>query len=170
MVDGERPVLVRLAGRADLEYVMTTERLPGYDVLVAQWTREQHLEALGRADVRYLIGLDAAGERAGFAILEQIDDRHAGAKLKRIAVSNPGHGFGRPFLNEVIGWVFGTTTAERLWLDVFTYNERARHVYRTAGFQDDGLLRQAYVLPTGERVDRTLMSILRGEWDARCAR
>jgi ribosomal protein S18 acetylase RimI-like enzyme len=158
-----RPVL-RTVGAADLDFVMATERLPGYDELVAQWTREAHLAALGLPDTHYLIGgwCDAAPQ--GFAILEQVTDVHLGAKLKRIAVTTPGAGFGRPFLAEVIGWVFANTPAERLWLDVFTYNERARHVYRRAGFREDGLLRQAYVLPDGRRVDRVLMSLLRREW------
>ncbi len=145
---------------------MATERLPGYDVLTARWTREQHLSALGRADTRYLIGGSARAEREGFAIIENINDVDEGAKLKRIAVENPGTGFGGPFLAGVVEWVFASTPAERLWLDVFTYNERARHVYRRAGFREDGLLRQAYVLPSGARADRVIMSVLRSE----CAR
>ena len=155
---------LRLAGPDDLEFVMATERLPGYDVLTAHWTHEQHFAALGRGGTRYLVGCSPRGEREGFAILENIHDPHEGAKLKRIAVRNPGTGFGRPFLEAVIRWVFHSTPAERLWLDVFTYNERARHVYRRAGMREDGLLRQAYVLPSGARADRVIMSLMRSEW------
>jgi diamine N-acetyltransferase len=54
-----------------------------------------------------------------------------------------------------------------VWLDVFTHNERARHVYRSVGFTEDGLLRQAYRLADGTRVDRVLMSVLRAEWLSR---
>ena len=160
---GLQPSL-RLAGPDDLDFIMATERLPGYEVLTARWTLEQHRAALGREDTRYLIGGSPRGEREGFAILEHINDPHEGAKLKRIAVSEPGTGFGGPFLGAVIGWVFASTPAERLWLDVFTYNDRARHVYRRAGMREDGLLRQAYVLPSGVRADRVIMSILKSEW------
>ena len=155
---------LRLGGPADIEYVMATERLPGNEVLTARWTSEQHVQALAREGTRYLIGGSARAAREGFAILENINDPHEGAKLKRIAVSNPGSGFGQPFLAGVIGWVFASTPAERLWLDVFTYNERARHVYRRVGMREDGILRQAYVLPSGVRADRVIMSILRSEW------
>lgn len=159
---GERvdPAL-RIGTAADIDYVMATERLPGNEVLTARWTREQHVAALARPGTRYLIG---GAPPAGFAILENIDDPHEGAKLKRIAVTAPGTGFGQPFLGAIIEWVFASTPVERLWLDVFTYNDRARHVYRRAGMSEDGLLRQAYVLPSGVRADRVIMSILRSEW------
>jgi diamine N-acetyltransferase len=62
--------------------------------------------------------------------------------------------------------VFSTTAVDRLWLDVFTHNDRARHVYARAGLREDGLLRYAYRLPDGTRCDRYLMSILRREWRA----
>ena len=146
---------------------MATERLPGYDTLTARWSRAEHAAALERADNRYLIGLAAAGQPAGFAILERITDPHDGAKLKRVAVAQPGSGFGQPFMRAILAWVFAHTPAPRIWLDVFVYNERARHVYRRVGFRDDGLLRQAYVLPSGERVDRVIMSLLRSEWASR---
>lgn len=159
-------VTVTAAGDDALGFVMATERLPGYERLTAQWNAEEHRAAMARANVRYLLGSRAGAAPEGFAILEQIDDPHQGAKLKRIAVVEPGSGFGRPFLDAIIEWTFTHTAAPRFWLDVFTYNERARHVYRRAGLREDGLLRQAYVLPDGERVDRVIMSLLKSEWSA----
>jgi len=155
---------VRIGTAGDIEFVMALERLPGNDVLTARWSDAEHRAALALPDTRYLIGSGAAGEAEGFAIVERIGDAHEGAKLKRIAVARPGGGFGQPFMAAICRWVFEQTGVERLWLDVFTYNERARHVYRKAGFREDGLLRQAYVLPSGERADRVIMSILRREW------
>ena len=161
------PAVLRLGTAADVDFVMTTERLPGYDELTARWTRDAHLAALAVVDTRYLVGARASGALEGFAIIEQIDNSHEGAKLKRIAVTAPGAGFGQPFLHGALAWLFESTAAPRLWLDVFTHNARARHVYRRAGFSEDGLLRQAYLLPSGQRVDRVIMSILRSEWRRR---
>jgi len=158
---------VRPAHASDVGYIMATERLPGYDVLVASWTADEHALALASPSVAYLVIEAPPGIPAGFAILEGLDDVHHGVKLKRIALSNPGRGLGAAFLAEILAWVFTTTSAGRLWLDVFVANERARRAYRRAGFSEDGLLRQAYVLSSGERVDRVLMSILRGEWQRR---
>jgi diamine N-acetyltransferase len=162
----DRSPPLRPATPADLDFVFATERLPGYEQLTAQWSREEHAAALARPDTRYLVGAPPGGELEGFAILQPLRDPHEGAKLKRICVTRPGGGFGRPFLAAVIDWVFTMTDNDRLWLDVFTHNERARHVYRRAGMRDDGLLRQAYRMPDGSRADRVIMSILRGEWRA----
>jgi RimJ/RimL family protein N-acetyltransferase len=159
-------VLLRDAGPADVDFVVATERLPGYERLTAHWSRAEHEAALAREDTRYLVGGRPGGVLEGFAILQPLRDVHEGAKLKRICVTRPGGGFGRPFLAAVIDWVFSATDNERLWLDVFTYNERARHVYRRAGLREDGLLRHAYRMPDGARVDRCIMSVLRSEWRA----
>ena len=159
-------VLLREATAADLGFVYATERLPGYDRLTACWSLEQHAAALEREDTRYLVGSRPGGALEAFAILQPLADTHEGAKLKRICVTRPGSGLGGPFLAAVIDWVFSSTANERLWLDVFTHNERARHVYRRAGMREDGLLRQAYRMPDGTRADRCIVSILRGEWRA----
>jgi diamine N-acetyltransferase len=146
---------------------MAAERGPGFERLVAQWSEAEHRAALARSDARYLVGHLPGAPPAGFVILEHIGDRHEGVKLKRVAVTSPGTGFGQALLAAVVDWVFENTRDERLWLDVFTYNERARHVYRRLGFVEDGLLRQAYLLPDGTRADRVIMSMLRSEWAAR---
>jgi len=158
--------LLRRATPADLDFVVATERLPGYDLLTARWSPQEHAAALGRADTCYLVGGRPDRKLEGFAILQPLADPHEGAKLKRICVTQPGGGFGQPFLAAVFDWVFTATDNERLWLDVFTHNERARHVYRRAGMREDGLLRHAYRMPDGTRADRCIMSILRSEWRA----
>ena len=159
-------MLLRPATVADLDFVAATERLPGYELLTARWSRAEHATALARDDTRYLVAGRPGGELEGFAILQPLRDPHEGAKLRRICVTQPGSGFGQPLLAAVIDWVFSTTDNERLWLDVFAHNERARHVYRRAGLREDGLLRHAYRMPDGTRADRCILSLLRSEWRA----
>jgi len=142
---------------------MATERLPGFERQVATSTEDEHRARLASSDARYLIGHWPDGPAQGFALLEGVNDLHNGVKLRRIAVTEPGRGFGRPFTAALIDWTFGHTNTARLWLDVFVDNARARHVYHSLGFREDGVLRQAY-LRGDERVDRILMSILRDEW------
>ena len=158
---------IRLATAADVEFIVATERLPGYERLTARWSAAEHQRALASDDTRYLVGAHPGGALEGFAILQPLEPVHEGAKLRRIAVTAPGSGFGRPFLRAIVDWVFTSTACERVWLDVFTHNERACHVYRSLGFRDDGLLRQAYRMPDGTRADRLLMSVLKHEWRGR---
>jgi diamine N-acetyltransferase len=155
---------VRRGRVEDIAFVMTTERRPGYDLMVGRWTEAAHRAALANPAYAYLIGADGAGQSGGFVILRDLDDPHGNVCLKRIAVERPGSGFGTALLRLALCWTFSETPAHRVWLDVLADNARARHVYAAAGFVEEGLLRQAYQLPDGGRIDLVLMSILRPNW------
>lgn len=157
-------VALRPATPQDVEFIVATERLPGYDRLVGRWEADEHHHALTRSDTRYLIGAVPGGPPRGFVILQPHGDVHEGSKIKRIAVETPGEGFGTALLNGAIRWVFANSSVERVWLDVFVHNDRARRAYARVGLREDGLLRQAYRLPDGSLVDRVIMSVLRCEW------
>ena len=53
--------------------------------------------------------------------------------------------------------------AHRLWLDVKPHNERARALYRSEGFVEEGTLRDALYY-NGRFESLVVMSILRPEW------
>jgi RimJ/RimL family protein N-acetyltransferase len=158
------PVRLRPATEADIPFVMATERRPGYDALVGRWDASRHRAEMALPSSAYLIGL-GEGDAKGFAILRDLGDPSGNVALKRIALAEPGRGFGRAFLAAIAAWTFDRPLSHRLWLDVFIDNERARRAYRAAGFREDGLLREAYLRPDGGRVTQVLMSILRTEWD-----
>jgi RimJ/RimL family protein N-acetyltransferase len=143
---------------------MATERLPAYERLIGRWSEARHRAALASGDFAYLIGLDSEGRAAGFAILRDLRDPSDNIGLQRIVAVDAAKGFGRPFLAAVIDWVFAETACHRLCLEVFTDNARARHVYRTLGFVEEGLLREIVKRRDGMRADQMLMSVLRNEW------
>jgi RimJ/RimL family protein N-acetyltransferase len=155
---------LRRGGVEDILYIMATERRPGYDLIVGRWTEAAHLAAIVNPAYAYLVGTDAAGGSAGFVILRDLDDPHSNVCLKRIAVEQPGRGFGSTLLRLALSWTFSETLAHRIWLEVVADNSRARHVYAAAGFVEEGLLRQAWLLPDGGRIDLILMSVLRADW------
>jgi RimJ/RimL family protein N-acetyltransferase len=160
------PARLRQATEADIPAVMAIERSPGYDLLVGRWPEKRHRAEMAVPSNAYLLGLDGDGEPSGFAILRDLDNPHGNVLLQRIAVSRPGQGFGAAFLAALIRWVFARPESHRLWLDVFETNERARRAYRSAGFREDGVLREAYVRLDGRRMNQVLMSLLRPEWEA----
>ena len=157
-------VVLRIADLSDLPFIMATERMPGFDRMVGCWPEDEHRAAFTRTNHAYLLGTNAAGEPGAFSIFRDIDDAHGNVCLKRIAVKNPGRGFGSKFLGLVVHWVFTNTPAHRLWLDVLSDNGRARHVYFSHGFTGEGVLRGAYKLPDESRIDLILMSLTRPEW------
>jgi ribosomal protein S18 acetylase RimI-like enzyme len=134
--------------------------------MVGRWSEAEHLAALARPNHAYLLGTNTAGERAAFAIIRDLDDAHDNLCLKRIAVTNPNRGFGSKFLSLVVDWAFSETACHRLWLEVLVNNTRARHVYSSHGFADEGLLRGAFKLPDDSRIDLVLMSLTRGSASA----
>ena len=158
---------LRPAQPADIPFIMATERVSGFEKMVGRWSEEDHLAALRDPGYAYLLGTNADGERMAFAILRDLNDAHGNVCLKRIAVPAPGNGIGTRFLGTVVRWVFTETEAYRLWLDVLADNARARHVYLSHGFIEEGVLRNAYKLMDESRIDLILMSVLRPNWRLR---
>ena len=77
-----------------------------------------------------------------------------------------GQGYGTDAMNALVDFGFGQLRLERLWLEVYDFNTRARRSYDKAGFTLEGVERRA-VYKQGEFHDVQLMSILRDEWAAR---
>ena len=153
---------VELAAPDDIPAIMEIERLPGYDTLVGRWEADKHRAEMADRSVRYF-ALREAGALAGFAIVLGIGDPNRRAHLKRIAVAEPGKGAGTRLLRGVIGHVFAETEPNRLDLDVFVGNDRAKRAYQRAGFTAEGVMREHHATADGFR-DVWLMSILRREW------
>ncbi len=160
-------VSLRPAVVADIPFIMPSERLPHAAPFVSHWDEGRHRAGIEGPDMAYLIGARDAGEPEGFAILGDLKEHNGNVCLYRIVSVRPGSGFGIPFFSTVIDWAFRETPAHRLWLDVVTDNDRARHVYERAGFVFEGVLRQSYIATTGKREDLAIMSMLRPEWEAR---
>jgi diamine N-acetyltransferase len=159
-------IQLRPAGAEDIAFIMATERIAGFDKLVGRWSEEAHRAALATAGYAYLLGVDAVGERLAFAIVRDLDDAHGNVCVKRIAVTAPGRGIGSGFVGKLVRWTFAQTAAHRLWLDVMAHNARARHVYASHGFVEEGVMRGAYLGADGSRIDLVLMSLLRPDWQA----
>jgi RimJ/RimL family protein N-acetyltransferase len=155
------------AGAADLDYIMATERLPGYEALVGRWERAHHEAAM--ADDRHAYFIARDDDRCvGFAILRDWASRERVTHLKRIAVSTTDRGVGKGMLRLIISRVFGDNNGHRLWLGVFPENARARRAYEQAGFCADGIARRNAFFG-GVYRDELIMAVLRSEWEATSA-
>ena len=152
---------LRPTGEDDLDYVVAAESAPENAPFLAPSPLEVHREFLRDPGQRHLLA-EAGGRRVGFVLLRLHPESRA-VELRRLAVTEKGRGHGRAALREAMALAFAEHGAHRLWLDVKPHNERARSLYRSAGFVEEGTLRDA--LYHGARFESlVVMSILRPEW------
>jgi RimJ/RimL family protein N-acetyltransferase len=179
--DGREPVLaagaiyLRPAERRDIPLFVrwftdrrTTRTLmlasPLSDAMEERWF-ERILDAHGKDVWHYVICLRSDDRPVGGIDLREVDLRNGSASLG-IAIGDPddtGQGYGTAALRALIGFGFGELRLERIQLDVYDFNERARQVYERVGFVHEGTLRRA-LFREGAYHDVHRMAILRDEW------
>jgi RimJ/RimL family protein N-acetyltransferase len=110
----------------------------------------------------------ADGERPiGEVMLVDIDRVNGSAQVG-IFIGEPdewGKGYGTDAVRAIVDFGFGELRLERIWLEVWTENPRARRAYEKVGFTREGTLRSDR-WEDGRLTDGDLMSILRDEWQA----
>ena len=157
-------ITLRPAEPSDIAFIMACERRPGYERLVGRWPEEKHRAVMADKDFRYLIAGDESGD-LGFAILHESWLRPQNPYLKRIAAHDADKGNGKRMLAALTDWIFTNTDAQRFWLEVVEHNHRARHVYRSLGWSEEGIMRDAYHDDArGARGSFVQMSVLKSEW------
>ena len=154
------------ATEADLDWIVSQEQREDFAAFIHCWPKTEHLRNLGDPNMHYLIARDQGGHRLAFVILAGLLSAARSIELDRVAVVEPGTGIGRPVLRQVCEIVFNEFEANRLWLDVFEDNHRARHVYKTIGFREEGILREAMLDRNGQLGSLVIMSILAREYRA----
>jgi RimJ/RimL family protein N-acetyltransferase len=155
----------------------------------ATFTREQidaWAATVGDRDGRYDWAITSGAVRdgqlvsddlIGEIVLNDIDEHARSANLRLALLPNyRGRGYGRDAIFEVLRYAFdGTTDADgvrhdgpglhRVSLDVLSINPRARMLYESLGFREEGRLRDVYRDGDGW-ADATVMSILEDEFRA----
>lgn len=146
---------MRAATTGDVPWLVALEQSPANSRFLCAWSPERHSFGLADPDKRYLVFENEAGVRCGFAILAGTRWRGRAIELVRLAVEPPGQGLGTAALRRLIDHAFAELRAERLFLDVFNDNERARRLYRGLGFQEEDTLHDA-----ARRQDGTLGTLV----------
>lgn len=124
-----------------------------------------HLLRCETADDRIDFAIMAEGKPVGEAVLNHIDRPNLSGSF-RIAVWNAvdrNRGFGSEATNLVVKYGFESVGLNRIELEVFSFNPRARHVYEQAGFVHEGTRREA-LFWKGEWVDAQMMAMLRSDF------
>ena len=151
---------------ADIPAIMAIERTPGFEDYVGRWSEEQHAAEMAKDSVRYFVLRDG-GAISAFAIFQHIGEPDRRVHLKRIVASEAGQGAGSRLLSSALDWLYIETETNRIDLDLFVENERARHAYEKLGFIVEGRLRDYHRSVDSRIRDALIMSILRKDWAKR---
>lgn len=154
-------VSLRRATLGDLPFLMALEEETCRQGFTGKDSLEEHQGCLADEEFVYWI-VEAANKAAGFAILAGVGSENRSVLIKRIAMAEPGKGVGREAMRQIIRMAFTSYRAHRLWLDVYPENERARRLYRSLGFQEEGVMRDC-IVDRGQFRSLILMSLLEGE-------
>lgn len=151
----------------DLPRILAAEAQACADGFVEGWDAAVHRRALVEPDTAYrLIRAPDQAEAVGYAILRGLGDpARASIELKRFVVTVPGRGLGRAAFRALKRLAFDDLGAHRFWLDVFTDNARARHLYRSEGMHEEGVMRECVRRGDGW-ASLVLMSMLAHEYAA----
>lgn len=150
----------------DLEFVLACESNHDASAFILPWTQAQHASAIADPDCAHRVMFDeTTDELLSFVLLFGLTSPHHAIEFRRIVSGPKGRGFGRQAVREVKRIAFDRMNAHRLWLDVKSKNDRARHLYSTEGFVEEGVMREC-LLEGGIYESLVLMSMLRVEYDA----
>jgi RimJ/RimL family protein N-acetyltransferase len=85
-----------------------------------------------------------------------------------IVIGDPvdtGRGYGSDAMAALLDFGFGSLRLERIWLDVYDFNKRARRLYERLGFVLEGTFRRA-LFRDGRYHDVQRMAVLQDEWQS----
>lgn len=141
-------------------------RAPMSEAMEEKWF-EGMVERQGKEQFHYVICLLENDRPIGSLSLFAVDyvNGNAGIGISIGEKSLWGKGYGTDAMNALLDFGFGMLRLERMWLEVYVFNTRARRSYDKSGFVLEGVVRHG-VFKQGRYIDVELMSILRDEWAA----
>lgn len=145
----------------------TTRYLTGTQHSFTKDQVQRYFEAKSQDSSRLfqLIALKSSDEVIGDIELQDINGFNRSAQL-RIAIDTSQHqgkGYGTEAILLMLEHAFGVMNLHRIELNVYSFNERAIHVYEKIGFQKEGIQRDALYYHHKYH-DSVIMGILEDEY------
>ena len=127
----------------EIAQVVASEAADDTAKFIIPWLEQQHIAALLDPDCAHLsIRSASTGEWLGFVLLFGLCSPHRAIELRRIVCAPKGIGIGRAAVRAITLHAFDSLNAHRLWLDVKSTNARARRLYLSEGFTEEGVMRE----------------------------
>lgn len=155
---------LELTIKSDLNKIQEIEMNLENLEFILPFTIERHKQVIHNEDEEHLSILDKNSELVGFVILAGITNKNRSIEFKRIVVSKKSKGYGSKAIELIKHRCFEKYNCNRLWLDVFEFNQRAIDVYEKLGFHKEGVLRECILTAQGFK-SLVVMSLLKNEYD-----
>ena len=127
--------------------VLTLPNLEGGKAMVFSIISVADDKAIGYVSIKGICETEARAE-VGIAIMER---------------EYRGQGFGTEALRQAVDYAFNKLGLKLLGLTVFPSNQRAIRAYEKTGFRKTHVLKNSWLLPSGEHTDMWLMELSR-DW------
>lgn len=122
--------------KEDLISFSNWENLNGIREFICPYSIERHKEEFEKDEMIYL-NVNFNSKLVGFVLLKLEDDK-CSIEFRRIIVVERGRGTGQKVLNEIEKYCVRKLKRNRIWLDVFDFNERGIHIYEKQGYHKMG--------------------------------
>ncbi len=156
-------MLLSKTEKEDLDQIVSIESHKDNSIFVFPNTKEEHLNLISNEDINHFILTEDDGSIIGYVILAGLTNTNKSIELRRIVISKKGKGYGRKALNKIMNYCFNELHCHRLWLDVLDANDRARYLYQSEGFKEEGVLRDC-IFKNGKYQNLIIMSLLEMEY------
>jgi len=124
------------SNKDNLKLFPNWENLDGIREFIFPYSIERHIEEFEKDEMIYL-NINYNSKAVGFVLLKLEDDEKS-IEFRRIVVVERGKGIGQRVLNEIEKYCVSKLKRNRIWLDVFSFNERGIHIYEKQGYQKTG--------------------------------
>ncbi|HAG43193.1 MAG TPA: GNAT family N-acetyltransferase [Clostridium sp.] len=150
--------------RNDIEVMQSTS--PQLDMYTLEETEEYVSAIATQSNAKgYIIEYKETNQAVGIISLINIDYKNRSAEciIDIGAKEMWGKGIGTAAISLILEFAFNELNLHRIYLQVFSFNERGIKLYEKMGFIHDGKLRQA-LYRNGSWHDIVIMSILKNEY------
>lgn len=120
--------------------IMEWERHPDNSPFIGAFSYERHQQVITDPNERHFKFINHRNAMIGYAMLAGFKHEHRFFELRRITIAEKGRGYGRQALRLIKNYCFNEKAGHRLWLDVYDFNHRARELYLSEGFKENGML------------------------------
>lgn len=170
MLRGDRTTLRALQDN-DLELLRSWRNHPDLfplhcsSMLVSQIEQRRWYDHYGSRNETVVFMIEDEEQTAiGYTILKNLDHKNGQAEIGlHIAPERQGKGYGKDAFKTLIRYCFEELNLNRVYLQVFSFNQRAARMYEALGFQHEGRLRECYFSQNAYH-DILIMGLLRREY------